>query len=161
MPSHARLQHTFILPEDLRPRKLVGSGISGVVLCCTTDSGAMVAVKKIHSDTDHALQRSLREVLPVAGLHIWLSCRLTLRQVLLMCQLRHPNIVSAEDIYMPSDISQATHAARAQCPPAAARPHDLFVRMPYYPADLAWLIHSSPQVLTRDHIQARMRGAAC
>ena len=117
----------------------------------------MVAVKKIHSDTDHALQRSLREVRPVAGLHIWLSSCLTLRQVLLMCQLRHPNIVSAEDIYLPSDISQATRVGRAQSLPAAARPHDLFVRMPYYPADLAWLIHSSPQVLTRDHIQARMR----
>ena len=51
--------------------------------------------------------------------------------------LRHPNIVSAEDIYMPSDICPATHAGRAQSPPAAARPHDLFVRMPYYPADLA------------------------
>jgi len=74
-----------------------------------------------------------------------------------MCQLRHPNIVSAEDIYMPSDVHSATYAARAQSLSAAARPHDLFVRMPYYPADLAWLIHSSPQVLTRDHIQARMR----
>ena len=79
----------------------------------------------------------------------------TLRQVLLMCQLRHPNIVSAEDIYLPSDIPAATHAGRAQAPPTAARPDDLFVRMPYYPADLAWLIHSSPQVLTPEHIQAR------
>ena len=77
-----------------------------------------------------------------------------------MCQLRHPNIVSAEDIYLPSDIPAATHAGRAQAPPTAARPDDLFVRMPYYPADLAWLIHSSPQVLTQDHIQARMRLAA-
>jgi len=69
-PSHARPQHAFILPEDLRPCKLVGRGAWGVVLCCTTDGGAMVAVKKIQSDTGHALQRSLREV-RAAGLGAW------------------------------------------------------------------------------------------
>ena len=69
-PSHARPQHAFILPEDLRPCKLVGSGAWGVVLCCTTGGGAMVAVKKIQSDTGHALQRSLREV-RAAGLGAW------------------------------------------------------------------------------------------
>ena len=63
--SHARAaQHGFILPENLRPCRLIGNGTAGVVLCCTTESGAMVAVKKIQSETQHGLQRSLREVAP-------------------------------------------------------------------------------------------------
>ena len=57
-----RSQHGFILPENLRPCRLIGNGTAGVVLCCTTERGAMVAVKKIRSDTEHGLQRSLREV---------------------------------------------------------------------------------------------------
>jgi hypothetical protein len=44
--------------------KLVGSGTAGVVLCCADAGGNMVAVKKIISDSDRALQRSLREVAP-------------------------------------------------------------------------------------------------
>ena len=58
-------QHAFILPEELRPVKLVGSGTAGVVLCCADAGGDMVAVKKIISDSDHAFQRSLREVAPL------------------------------------------------------------------------------------------------
>jgi hypothetical protein len=73
---------------------------------------------------------------------------LTIRQVLLMCQLRHPNIVSAEDVYFSTDMAPSAHAA------SAARAQDFFVCMPYYPADLAWLIHCSTQVLTSRHIQA-------
>ena len=57
-----RSQHGFILPENLRPCRLIGNGTAGVVLCCKTERGAMVAVKKIRSDTEHGLQRSLREV---------------------------------------------------------------------------------------------------
>ena len=57
-----RLQHGFILPENLRPCRLIGNGTAGVVLCCKTERGAMVAVKKIRSDTELGLQRSLREV---------------------------------------------------------------------------------------------------
>ena len=56
------MQHAFILPEELRPVKLVGSGTAGVVLCCTSARGHMVAVKKLISDSDRALQRCLREV---------------------------------------------------------------------------------------------------
>ena len=66
-----------------------------------------------------------------------------------MCQLRHPNIVSADDVYFSTDIAPSANAS------SAARAQDVFVRMPYYPADLAWLIHSSPQVLTSAHIQVR------
>ena len=68
-----------------------------------------------------------------------------------MCQLRHPNIVSADDVYFSTDIAPSANAS------SAARAQDVFVRMPYYPADLAWLIHSSPQVLTSAHIQVRQR----
>lgn len=144
----------------------MGSGSFGVVLCCAADGGAMAAVKKIRCDTPQALQRSLREVgacasarscaAAAAALHL---LSLLLLQVLLMCQLRHPNIVSADDVYLPADVAAAAAAASAGGAQfAAPRPCDVFVRMPYYPADLAWLIHSSPQQLTRDHIQAR---AAC
>ena len=59
-----RLQHGFILPEDLTPCKLVGTGSAGVVLCCTTEHGEMVAVKKIRSETEQEQQRALREVGP-------------------------------------------------------------------------------------------------
>ena len=45
--------------------KLVGSGTAGVVLCCADAGGDMFAVKKIISDSDHAFQRSLREVAPL------------------------------------------------------------------------------------------------
>ena len=68
-----------------------------------------------------------------------------------MCQLRHPNIVSTDDVYFSTDIAPSANAS------SAARAQDVFVRMPYYPADLAWLIHSSPQVLTSAHIQVRQR----
>lgn len=66
-----------------------------------------------------------------------------------MCQLRHPNIVSAADVYFATDIAPSTNVV------SSSRARELFVCMPYYPADLAWLIHSSPQVLTSQHIQAR------
>ena len=56
-------QHAFILPEELRPVKLVGSGTAGVVLCCADAGGDMVAVKKIISDSD---PRSLGEVAPLS-----------------------------------------------------------------------------------------------
>ena len=79
-----------------------------------------------------------------------------------MCQLRHPNIISAEDIYLPSDIpvEQRDSAMRLQ----RSNADHICVRMPYYPADMAWLIHSSPQVLTREHVQVTLqpfRSSAC
>ena len=76
-------------------------------------------------------------------------------QVLLICQLRHPNIISAEDIYLPSDIpvEQRDSAMRLQ----RSNADHICVRMPYYPADMAWLIHSSPQVLTREHVQVTLQ----
>ena len=88
--------------------------------------------------------------------------RVTCVQVLLMCQLRHPNIISAEDIYLPSDIpvEQRDSAMRLQ----RSNADHICVRMPYYPADMAWLIHSSPQVLTREHVQVTLqpfRSSAC
>jgi hypothetical protein len=66
-----------------------------------------------------------------------------------MCQLRHPNIkpLSADDVYFSTNIAPSASAS------PATRVQDLFIRMPYYPADLAWLIYSSPQVLTIAHIQ--------
>ena len=81
--------------------------------------------------------------------------RVTCVQVLLMCQLRHPNIISAEDIYLPSDIpvEQRDSAMRLQ----RSNADHICVRMPYYPADMAWLIHSSPQVLTREHVQVTLQ----
>ena len=77
--------------------------------------------------------------------------QLTRVQVLLMCQLRHPNIISAEDIYLPSDIpvEHRDNGMRLQ----RSNTDHICVRMPYYPADMAWLIHSSPQVLTQEHVQ--------
>jgi hypothetical protein len=72
-----------------------------------------------------------------------------------MCQLRHPNIISAEDIYLPSDIpvEQRDSAMRLQ----RSNADHICVRMPYYPADMAWLIHSSPQVLTCEHVQVTLQ----
>jgi|LauGreDrversion4_2_1035121.scaffolds.fasta_scaffold2576135_2 hypothetical protein len=61
-PSTLHLKHGFILPGNLRPCKLVGTGSAGVVLCCTTERGELVAVKKIRSETEQGLHRSLREV---------------------------------------------------------------------------------------------------
>jgi hypothetical protein len=83
-------------------------------------------------------------------------------QVLLMCQLRHPNIISAEDIYLPSDIpvGHRDNGMRLQ----RSNTDHICVRMPYYPADMAWLIHSSPQVLTPEHVQVTLwpcRGSNC
>ena len=79
----------------------------------------------------------------------------TLRQVLLMCQLRHPNIISAEDIYLPSDIpvEHRDNGMRLQ----RSNTDHICVHMPYYPADMAWLIHSSPQVLTYEHVQVALQ----
>ena len=80
--------------------------------------------------------------------------QLTRVQVLLMCQLRHPNIISAEDIYLPSDIpvEHRDNGMRLQ----RSNTDHICVRMPYYPADMAWLIHSSPQVLTPEHVQVML-----
>jgi len=68
-----------------------------------------------------------------------------------MCQLRHPNIISAEDVYLPSDIpvEHRDSVMRLQ----RSNTDHICVRMPYYPADMSWLIHSSPQVLTHEHAQ--------
>jgi serine/threonine protein kinase len=142
----------------------VGSGTAGVVLCCADARGNMAAVKKIMSDSDRALQRSLREVAPLSQHTATLACSasypprsaalLTIGQVLLMCQLRHPNIVSADDVYFWTDVAPS---AAASHPPASPRAQDVYVRMPYYPADLAWLIHSSTQALTSKHIQVHPR----
>jgi hypothetical protein len=70
-----------------------------------------------------------------------------------MCQLQHPNIAGAEDIYLPSDIpvERRDSALRLQMRRSSA--DHICVRMPYYPADMAWLIHSSAQVLTPEHVQ--------
>ena len=78
---------------------------------------------------------------------------LTCVQVLLMCQLHHPNIVSAHDIYLPSDIPVERRDSTMKLQMLRSRADHICVRMPYYPADLAWLIHSSSQVLTAEHVQ--------
>jgi hypothetical protein len=72
-------------------------------------------------------------------------------QVLLMSQLRHPNIVGAQDIYMPSDIPLERRDGSMRLQRSCNE--FICVRMPYYPADMAWLIHSSPQILTPEHVQ--------
>ena len=80
------------------------------------------------------------------------AAALTCAQVLLMCQLQHPNIVAAEDIYLPSDIpADRRDSAFLQMQRSSA--DHICVRMPYYPADMAWLIHSCTQVLTPEHVQ--------
>ena len=68
-----------------------------------------------------------------------------------MCQLQHPNLVGAEDVYLPSDIpfEHSDSALRLQRSIADY----ICVRMPYFPADMAWLIHSSTQALTPEHVQ--------
>jgi serine/threonine protein kinase len=69
-----------------------------------------------------------------------------------MCQLQHPNIVAAEDVYLPSDIPvERRDSAFLQMQRSSA--DHICVRMPYYPADMAWLIHSCTQVLTPEHVQ--------
>lgn len=101
-----------------------------------------------------------------------------------MCQLQHPNIVGAEDIYLPTDIpverrssymrlqrSYAdhifvrmpygphphTHCNPPYTPRASLRQsHHIDVDRSYFPADMAWLIHSSTQVLTPAHVQVRV-----
>jgi hypothetical protein len=77
-----------------------------------------------------------------------------------MCQLHHPNIVSAHDIYLPSDIPVERRDSTMRLQMLRSRADHICVRMPYYPADLAWLIHSSSQVLTAEHVQVIACGAA-
>ena len=83
------------------------------------------------------------------------STALTCAQVLLMCQLQHPNIVAAEDIYLPSDIpaERRDSSLSGFLQMQRSKEDHICVRMPYYPADMAWLIHSCTQVLTSEHVQ--------
>ena len=82
---------------------------------------------------------------------------LTRLQVMLMCQLRHPNIVGAEDIYLPSDIPVEHRDSALRLQMRRSSEDHICVRMPYFPADMAWLIHSSTQVLTPEHVQVFSR----
>jgi hypothetical protein len=70
-----------------------------------------------------------------------------------MSQLQHPNIVGAEDIYLPSDIPVQRRDSALMLQMRRSSADHICVRMPYYPADMAWLIHSSAQVLTPEHVQ--------
>jgi hypothetical protein len=70
-----------------------------------------------------------------------------------MCQLQHPNIVSAQDIYLPSDIPLEHRDSALRLQMQRSNADHICVRMPYYPADMSWLIHSSTQVLTPEHVQ--------
>jgi hypothetical protein len=70
-----------------------------------------------------------------------------------MCQLQHPNIVSAQDIYLPSDIPLEHRDSALRLQMRRSNADHICVRMPYYPADMSWLIHSSTQALTPEHVQ--------
>jgi hypothetical protein len=74
-----------------------------------------------------------------------------------MCQLRHPNIVVAQDIYLPSDIPLERRDSALRLRMRRSIADHICVRMPYYPADMNWLIHSSAQVLTPEHVQVIAR----
>ena len=70
-----------------------------------------------------------------------------------MSQLQHPNIVGIQDIYLLSDIPLEHMDSFLRLQMQRSSAYHICVRMPYYPADMAWLIHSSAQVLTPEHVQ--------
>ena len=70
-----------------------------------------------------------------------------------MCQLQHPNIVGAQDFYLPCDIPVEHRSSTLRLQMRRSSTDHICVRMPYYPADMAWLIHSCTQVLTPEHVQ--------
>jgi hypothetical protein len=72
-----------------------------------------------------------------------------------MCQLQHANIVSAQDIYLPCDIPVEHRSSTLRLQMRRSCIDHICVRMPYYPADMSWLIHSSTQVLTPEHVQVK------
>ena len=158
---HPACSTRLFCPITFGPSSLSGAALQA--LCCAASPIAvkwLLSRKSLPSLTmrfnDHCARFGVRG--PSACILCWFAMHTALvalseLQVLLMCQLRHPNIVSAEDIYMSEDVAASTHPDIQM----RMRANDLFVCMPYYPADLAWIIHCSPQQLTPQHIQARER----
>ena len=108
----------FALPDGYAFKRALGRGAYGVVCAATAPSGETVAVKKI----ENAFARSVEAVR-------------TLREVQLMRQLRHPNLVGLVELLPP---------------PADGVWTDVYVVMPCMETDLGSII-ASRQPLSFDH----------
>lgn len=100
---------------------VLGQGSYGqVVRCKHLPTGEIVAIKKIQNVFSDPI-----------------DAKRILRELCIVRQLRHPNIVQIREIIAPSDIN---------------RFQDLFVVFEYLPSDLEKLLHS-PQFLTAEHLR--------
>ena len=118
---------TFTLASKYRPQRLVGSGSGGVVVAATcADSSNEVAIKKIHIERDLTIERHA------------LAARRTLREISLISQLDHENVLGLLDL---------------SCSGGGAADFDhLYLVTPLMDADLHRVIRS-PQPLTEQHVQ--------
>ncbi|TYZ63026.1 hypothetical protein PybrP1_004020 [[Pythium] brassicae (nom. inval.)] len=100
---------------------VLGQGSYGqVVRCKHLPTGEIVAIKKIQNVFSDPI-----------------DAKRILRELCIVRQLRHPNIVQIREIIAPRDISHF---------------QDLFVVFEYLPSDLEKLLHS-PQFLTAEHLR--------
>lgn len=100
---------------------VLGQGSYGqVVRCKHLPTGEIVAIKKIQNVFSDPI-----------------DAKRILRELCIVRQLRHPNIVQIREIIAPRDISNF---------------QDLFVVFEYLPSDLEKLLHS-PQFLTAEHLR--------
>ncbi|KAJ0412878.1 hypothetical protein ATCC90586_002508 [Pythium insidiosum] len=100
---------------------VLGQGSYGqVVRCKHLPTGEVVAIKKIQNVFSDPI-----------------DAKRILRELCIVRQLRHPNIVQIREIIAPRDIRSFT---------------DLFVVFEYLPSDLEKLLHS-PQFLTAEHLR--------
>ena len=118
---------TFTLASKYRPQRLVGSGSGGVVVAATCgDTSGEVAIKKIHIERDLTIERHA------------LAARRTLREISLISQLDHENVLGLLDL---------------SCSGGGAADFDhLYLVTPLMDADLHRVIRS-PQPLTEQHVQ--------
>ena len=118
---------TFTLAAKYRPQRLVGSGSGGVVVAASSScSDESVAIKKIKIERDLSCDRHA------------LAARRTLREVALLAQLEHENVLGLLDLSTsgggPETFDQ------------------LYLVTPLMDADLHRVIRSA-QPLTEQHIQ--------
>lgn len=100
---------------------VLGQGSYGqVVRCKHLPTGEIVAIKKIQNVFSDPI-----------------DAKRILRELCIVRQLRHPNIVQIREIIAPRDINSF---------------QDLFVVFEYLPSDLEKLLHS-PQFLTAEHLR--------
>ncbi|TDH67261.1 hypothetical protein CCR75_002427 [Bremia lactucae] len=100
---------------------VLGQGSYGqVVRCKHLPTGEIVAIKKIQNVFSDPI-----------------DAKRILRELCILRQLRHPNIVQIREIIAPGDMN---------------RFQDLFVVFEYLPSDLEKLLHS-PQFLTAEHLR--------